>query len=117
MNKLTLVLSLMAFASISWLIYLATEGNLTAIIILSVLTSILLIGLGVAITLMASYISTQREQSSFLQNAKENLAILNQIQSVQNAQNSQLLKQVKQLPDPRQENALIIDDAIFNELE
>ncbi len=119
-DTIAVIAAVLAFllAAVGVLIYLAGwQGNTIAAFTLGLLTSAGLIGLGFAVSLLQGWIAARRQQADFIANAKENMGIMARMQTVQNAQNSQLLKQVKALPEAKPTAALVIDDAIFSELE
>lgn len=120
------------------LAFLVSRGSIEALIVSVVLIVLFLLGLGgaavMAIVLFANRINEQRElreQARFQDNVRENLAIMAataRVQSAQTqAQNSQtagMLKQIReyrrQLPAPGEDgniDALVFDDAVFDELE
>jgi len=76
-----------------------------------VLASFILILGGWGVSTLTSAIHARREQQHFMNNVKENLAIMSAVQRVQNQQNTMLLKQAKEggganmpaLPLPSQE--------------
>jgi len=114
----TTVFSGVLLAVLGGLVYLAGwRGNTIAAFVLGLLTAALLIMAGYGVSLLQSWIAAKRQQADFVANAKENMAIMARMQQVQNAQNSQLLKQVKALPEAKPTAALVIDDAIFSELD
>lgn len=73
------------------LFFLATQGETLAIVLLAALGAILLAGLGVFVVLVILDKTAAREQIRFQNNVKENLALMQQVQSLQN---QQLLGQV-----------------------
>ncbi|RME40332.1 MAG: hypothetical protein D6796_17345 [Caldilineae bacterium] len=115
--KTILATSGLVLGALGGLLYLAGwRGNVVAGFVLGLLTAALLIGAGFGVSLLQAHIAAKREALRFSQNVKENLAIMERMQRIQNAQNDQLLKQVRQLPE-RSAPALVIDDGIFSELE
>ena len=105
--------------SFALLIYMAGWlGNPTAAFILGILTAGILLAVGQGSSVLQNHIATKRQQADFVNNARENLAIMQQMQSIQNQQNTQLMRQVKQAPQPAlPETDFVIDDAIFSQLE
>ncbi len=107
-----------------WLAVLASQGNVTAIVFLAVLAAVFLVCLGVVITLLASWAAAKREQTAFVTNARENLAIIGAVQQVQNQQNAMLLRQAREmqraLPRPADDgqsvDALLMDTSVFDGL-
>jgi hypothetical protein len=88
-----------------------------------VLGAVILILVGWGFSTLTNAISARREQQNFMANVKENLAIMNAMQRVQNRQNAMLLNQAKEaqraLPagDVWDVDALAMDDSVFEELE
>ena len=80
-----------------------------------------IIGIGLAYNLIATKITIDNQQRTFLDNAKENLGIMSAMQSIQNKQNSSIMSQlgrVARLPEPTQPAiGLEVDDIIFEEME
>lgn len=123
--KAILVFCAFLAAGFYWLITLARQGEPVAWIIL--LAMIVIIILGVIISSVIILVRTMRdsEQTAFLNNARENLAIIKQMQALQNAQttivarrNAQLERQVmQQLPPPDSQPAIILDNDIFDDLD
>lgn len=103
----------------------------SAYLILGAIVAIVLIGLGVTITLaiiaFANRITERREmreQARFVDNAKENLAIMQMTARTQSTQNAMLLRQAREAqrqisaPEGTDDiDALVFDDAVFDELE
>jgi ABC-type uncharacterized transport system permease subunit len=104
-----------------WLYIGARAGDVTSIAILSVLSAVVLILMGVAIALLVIHFISKHRQADFAQNASENIAIMGQIASVQNQQNAMLLRQAqKALPagDVIDTQAKIVfDEGLFNDLD
>lgn len=117
MNWKTFIFLTVLLACLGILIHEVSQKNTLAIAIASGLVTAVLIAIGASITLLHDTIADRRERRRFNENAKENLALMAQMQSIQNAQNTQLMKQVRALPAPEPQESLIIDDAIFSELE
>lgn len=117
--KSTAVSFLALILSFALLIYMAGwQGNPTAAFILGILTAGILLVLGQGASVLQNHIAIKRQQADFANNARENLAIMQQMQAIQNQQNSQLMRQVKQLPaGSDRQTELIVDDAIFSQLE
>lgn len=118
----TVVLLLVMMVGLVWL---TDRGNTAAAVLLGVIGGAILISLGVLITLAANWAAAKREQASFVANARENLAMMQQMQKAQNLQNAMLLKQAREtqrmLPgsveEPTDIDALVFEDGVFEELE
>jgi hypothetical protein len=125
MNGYTFALSLIWLAILAGLVYLAAaQGSIVAAVILAILATVLLVGLGAGITLATQRMANEKSQADFVNNAKENLAIMASLQRVQNSQNQTLMQQLKQaarLPEPPPGfdpgGALLIEEGVFDELE
>lgn len=122
MNGYTFLLALVGLAVMALLIAAVANGSLLAGIVLAVLVTVLLISTGAGITLLTQRMAIEKSQIDFINNAKENLAIMQSLQRVQNQQNATLMQQLGQtarLPEPARNgnDSLIIDAAIFDELE
>lgn len=125
MNEYTFATVVLMLALLVGLALLAWHGNVAAGVVLGAVVAATLIGLGVILSLVASWAAAKREQAHFAANAKENLAIMAAMQRVQNAQNAMLLKQAreaqKMLPQPDGDvldvDALVFSDDVFAELE
>jgi hypothetical protein len=109
-------------AVLGYLYWMARQGDRASIAILAVLAAVVLILLGVGIAVLFQWMAARREETAFIQNAKENMAIMASMQRVQNAQNVGLLRQAREmqraLPAPEGEtiDGLEYDDAVFAEL-
>jgi hypothetical protein len=118
-----ILLTLFIIGLLIWLIATARQGDPMAIAVLAVVASVILILVGWGFSTLTNAISARREQQNFVANARENLAIMNAMQRVQNQQNAMLLKQArdtqKALPagDLVDIDALVMDDTVFDELE
>lgn len=122
MNRYSFSFALVILAVIAGLIYAASLGIMAALLTLAVLGTVLLIALGAGIALAATRLMAEKEQRAFIDNAHENLAIMQTLQTIQNQQNEQLLKQAKALtqaqPTPfTAKPVLLIEDGIFEELD
>lgn len=124
MNGYTFTTILMALAIITLLIYAAMQGSLVAVAILATFATILLVSLGAVITLATQRMANDKAQVDFVNNAKENLAMMQAMQRIQNAQNQTIMSQlgrVTRLPEPQRgmdlNNALLIDDGLFSDLD
>ena len=96
-----IIATLFVIGLLIWLITMARQGDRAAIAVLAVLASVVLILVGWGISTLTSAIHTKREQRQFIDNAKENLAIMEAMQRVQNQQNSMLIRQAKEAQSGR----------------
>ena len=118
-----ILITLFIIGLLIWLIAMARQGDRAAIAVLAVLGSVILILVGWGFSTLTNAINARREQQNFMANVRENLAIMNAMQRVQNQQNAMLLKQAKEtqkaLPagDVWDVDALAMDDSVFEELE
>lgn len=107
---------------ITTLVYMAgVQHSPLAAFILGLLTAAALLALGQGASILQTHLATKTRQTDFVNNARENLAIMQRMQAIQNQQNTQLMRQVKQLPGSNSggnnQPELVIDDAIFSQLE
>ena len=120
-QMLVLVLVIFFLLALGGLVYCAILGFGWALFALGLLVGSFLIGVGLAYNLIATKITIDNQQRTFLDNAKENLGIMSAMQSIQNKQNSSIMSQlgrVARLPEPTQPAiGLEVDDIIFEELE
>lgn len=121
-QKAVVILTTMALAVIGGLLYLAMVGNVWAAGILFSGWSILCVVIGWSLSMIQQDKAAAKEQQTFMSNAKENLAIMGALQSVQNKQNQSLMQQLGQVSrfpqaGPDLSASLLIDDGIFEELE
>ena len=124
--KVTLSVSLFLTISCYWLIDLARQGEPVAwIIIIALMVMLLTLLLVGGVIVLIKTIKTT-EETAFLNNARENLAIMREMQLLQNAQttgiarrNAQLERQlVSRLPPPdHNQPAVIFDAEIFEDLD
>jgi uncharacterized membrane protein YgaE (UPF0421/DUF939 family) len=123
MKQVRVLITLFFLGGVVWLVISAKKGDVASIAILASLVTVLLIMIGVGIAILVQYTTARRDRMSFDANMKENLAMMNAVQQVQNQQNAMLLKQAKEnqkLLPPGQVfdvDALSIEDDVFNELE
>ena len=114
-------LALLYLVSVACLGWLAIEGYILALIALTVLITASLLGIGLLFGLGYLRQAGKQQQDAFLDNARENLAIMNAMQTLQNKQNQTLLRQVKQLPPPQPPNPneppFTIEDGVFEQLD
>ncbi len=124
--KTTSILCLFLSAGFYWLVELARRGETVAWIILVALLILILLSILLGGVLLIIKAISASEQRAFINNARENLAIMRQMQALQNAQtthlarrNAQLEQQVtRQLPPPEDAPPAIIFDAeIFEDLD
>ncbi len=117
MNNQTLLFSTMIILGFAALIIWAATGSIMAIITLSIVATITIFVSGALVAVYVVKIMQSKQQQDFMDNAQENLSIMNSLQRVQNQQNSQLLKQVKQLPPTNGYNPIFdVEPGIFDEL-
>jgi len=108
---LTAVLGFIGYAAVVW-------GSVIAIIFLVILVTLVLIGAGAGIALAVQRMANEKTQQDFINNAKENMAIMGAIQKAQNLQ-TQNAGRLARLPDPTQNGGepFVIDYNVFDELE
>jgi uncharacterized membrane protein len=123
MSKIKGLIALFWLGFLAWLVISASQGNTESIAILAVLAAVVLILLGVGIAVLVIYALARREEARFIQNTRENLAMMTAMQRIQNQQNALLLKQAREahwllpageVPDS---DALAMDESVFDELE
>ena len=123
MQKTTLAFLLTIAGSIVALVYLAQGGDVWAVSILVAVWTLLNVSFGAFIVIYVNRQQGIRQQADFAENAKENLAMMQQLQRIQNEQNKGLMHQLGQtarLPAPQANGsgpAWIIEPGIFDELE
>ncbi len=120
MSTQTLIFSFLMVALLTGLVWLAVSGFIIAVIMLSVLTTILVFLAGGLLTMKTVSVMNDKAQQDFYDNAQENLGIMNQLQTIQNKQNSTLMQQlgqVSRLPDKGNgyNPVFDIDDELFLE--
>ncbi len=121
-QTLIFLLTLILLAIIGLLTWLAVTGYVIGYILLAVIGTVMLVGVGEIISLARERIAAQRQQQYFQDNAHENLTIMSALQGIQNMQNKALLQQLDQLKRlPSQQNnnntGLLVENGIFDELE
>lgn len=120
-QALILILILIGLAILAGLVWLAILGYLIAYIILTGLAVVGLVMLGLSYGFIYQKVAADRQQQLFMDNAQENLGIMQALQRVQNEQNKgliQQLNQVNRLPQPPSNNgSFLIEDGIFDELD
>lgn len=115
MNRYSFFTVITGIAIIAGLVWLAGwQGNTAAAFTLGMITAAALMIAGTGLTLLQANIAAKREQNHFVQNARENLQIMQAIQGVQNQQNAAVLRQAKQITPAA---SLVIDDSIFGQLD
>lgn len=115
------LLVIMLFAVVGLLIWLANTGSIAAAYTLGLLTALVLHAVYSLFELARNRAQAHKEQTGFIANAKENLAIMQAMQNIQNKQNSTIMQQLgttARLPlPPTNGPALLLDDTIFDDLE
>lgn len=117
---LILTLILIGLAILAGLVWLAILGYLIAYVILTGLAVAGLIAFGLSYGFIYQKIAADRQQQLFMDNAQENLSIMQNLQRIQNEQNKGLMQQlgqVNRLPQQPASNGFLISDGIFDELE
>ena len=119
---LQFIWTIMGTLSLGILIKRAMEGSTVAIVALAVLGAVALMVLGALFMLAGAHFLAKQQQKVFLDNAKENLSLMDKMIGVQNRQNAMIMRQTRQaLPSgqgrPDIDSALQFDDAVFSELE
>ncbi len=121
MLETIVLLVMMIFGAVALLIWLATSGSIAAAYTLGILTALVLHAVYSLFELARNRAQAHKEQSAFIANTKENLAIMQAMQNIQNKQNSSIMQQLgttARLPQqPPQPPALFLDDGIFDDLE
>lgn len=126
MSRYSFYLSLICLGMVAFLGWLAYGGSIPAMIFLVMLTTFLLMAAGAGMALTVQRMANEKSQQDFVANAKENLALMQAQQRVQNMQNQTIMEQltkVARLPElgPGNGNsgleAFIIDQDVFGELE
>jgi hypothetical protein len=123
MNTPTLIwrLTLLYLALMISLGWLAIEGYLLALIALTVLVTVTLLGIGLLFGLGYLRQAGKQQQDVFVTNIRENLALMNAIQGLQNKQNQALLQQIKKLPQPQStgqnEPSFTVEEGVFEQLD
>lgn len=124
MNQYIVAIYVLSVTIIGGLIYLASQTAnimlaLIAVAVLSILMTVGLISLGAFIATVNQKIAAEKSIQSFQDNAKENLAIIQSLQKVQNEQNKLLMGQAlngfgqQQLPASN----MMLDASLFDNLE
>jgi hypothetical protein len=119
------IFSLAIVGGMVWLVGQARQGDVASIAVLAVLASVLLILVGWGFSTLTNAMNARTEQRHFMNNVRENLAIMGAMQKVQNQQNTMLLKQAKeqqrQLPVPEGDvidmDSLTWDEDVFSDLD
>lgn len=119
------ILSLAFVGGMVWLVTQARQGDVASIAVLAVMASVLLILVGWGFSTLTNAMNARQEQRHFMNNVRENMAIMGAMQKVQNQQNSLLLKQAReaqrQLPAPEGDvidmDSLTWDEEVFSNLD
>jgi hypothetical protein len=117
MTQIVIILSVIAIATIAALGFLANTGSTLAAFVLGVLLTVALHAVYAMFELLRNKAAGEREQASFIANAKENLAMMAQTQRVQNLQNVGLAQQLNGANRLPQSPALMIDAGVFDDLQ
>lgn len=124
MNGYTFSFGVLLLTLAALLGWLASRGSLAAGIALAVVGTVALVALGAGITLAVQRMANEKSQADFVNNAKENLMLMQQAQRVQNLQNQTIMDQLNRaarLPEPSNgyepAGGLLIDSDIFAELD
>lgn len=99
------------------IIVMAARGSVAAIAALAVLAAVVLIGAGAALVIGIHAMTTRQEQRQFVDNARENLAIMGAMQRVQNMQTQNLMRQLPAGPGQSPAGGLQYDDYLFGALD
>ncbi len=114
-------LTLLYLALVISLGWLASVGYVLALIALTVLVTVSIFGIGLLFGLGYLRQAGKQQQDTLVNNARENLAIMNAMQTLQNKQNQALLQQVKQLPKPSSAEqsgpTFTIEEGVFEQLD
>lgn len=110
----TVTLFLFVVSSI-YLYQSAVQGDPTSLVLLTAIAVMIIITFGVGVSVISIFLFVKWHQASFMLNAKENIGIMQKMQTVLNSQNTQLLKQVDSdvfnMAPP-----LTIEDGIYEDL-
>jgi hypothetical protein len=121
MTKYTFIFCMVILAILTALFYLADKGNPTALVITTILVTVLLITLGAGGVGLFVYLCDKAESLRFRANAIEDITIMREMQSLQNQQNKTIMQQlggVARLPQTdKPSESLLIEDGIFSELD
>ncbi len=114
---LVFLLMIMGVMVVGFLTWLANEGSGIAIALLSMLITATLLLAGAGIGYFFQRQASEREQQTFVDNSRENLQIMREMQSLQNSQNTQLLKQVTSAKMTQPDNGnLLIEAEVFDNI-
>ncbi len=122
MNKTTLLFWMGIAGLLVGLVYLARLGDVWAASILVAAWTLLTVTFGAVIVIYVNRQQGQKQQADFTANMRENLALMQAMQRVQNEQNKTVMHQLGQtakLPTTKAPAAdvLVIEDGIFDELD
>ena len=114
MNGLKWGLALAPVAAVLAILIAVFRGNQAAIIIATVLATVLLISAGAGIVVMATHVSNVSQQRQFRDNAVQDMQLIEHMVRAQNMQiRGQLMQQGRpSLPEP--EGGLLFDDDLFS---
>lgn len=101
-----------AFGLLFWL---ARKGDIWAVGVFVAIWTIICVLIGAAIVTVIVIRMQSKQTEDFVLNARENLAIAQQQQRLQNMQSESLMKQLStasKLPEPSQQYGLIIDQQL-----
>lgn len=122
MAKTTFLFVMSLVSALVALVLLARAGDTWAMVILAVLWTALMIGAGALIVLLVNRQRDQKAQADFAENARENLAMMQALQRVQNEQNKTIMHQLGQAarlpgPAPDRPSPWVIEPGIFDDLD
>jgi hypothetical protein len=120
MSKYTFIFLLVLLAVLALLVWAAFAGSLLAGVVLAVIATAALMLAGAGLALLVLKQANAKQQADFIANARENLAIMTQLQRAQNLQNLGIMSQVRtqgQLTAGGSMPGLTIENDIFDELE
>lgn len=105
------------------LVWLANSGSVVAAYVLGVVTTLVLYVVYSIFELLRNREQANKEQVTFVANAKENLAMMQAMQNIQNKQNQAIMGQIGmaaryQPPVPDDNSStFLLEDGIFDELD
>lgn len=106
---------------LSALIWLANGGNTAALVVLTIIGTVLLISFGVGITFALTNITDKREHGQNMERIKMRIDMMDDVQELQNRQAIGMARQIKMLPAPVDKPDIIDVDATlfadFDEVE
>lgn len=116
MNELKWGLAFVPVVVILTLLVAVMRGNQAAIVMATVLATVLLISVGAGIVVLATHASNVSQQRQFRDNAVQDMQL---IEHMVRAQNLQLRGQLMQQGRPalgEPEGGLLFDDSLFNQV-